>query len=134
MNFLNDPYVWFALAYLAFVMIWIERCQPCASRLKSSKSDQKCPHCDKWQSEHGGWAWVGNAENPEIDFAAECGGCGLFSYWVWVGPGICATFEEVKKPKLAPTNFHDTSFINGGYVSRAQCPPLRNPTTPPGDE
>src|SRR5690554_5804451 len=101
---------------------------------KKAVTDQKCPHCDKWQSEHGGWAWVGNTENPEIDFAAECGGCGLFSYWVWVGPGICATYEEVKKPKLAPTNFHDTSFINGGYVPRAQCPPLRNPITPPGGE
>ena len=63
-------------------------------------TDQKCPHCDKWQSESGGWAWIGNTENPEIDFAAECGGCGMFSYWVWVGPGICATFEEIEKKKV----------------------------------
>ena len=101
MSFFNDPFVWLALAYLAFVMIWIDRGFSGASTLKSSKSDQKCPHCDKWQSEHGGWAWVGNAENPEIDFAAECGGGGLFSCWVWVGPGICATFEEIEKKKVA---------------------------------
>lgn len=68
---------------------------------KKEVADQKCPHCGKWQSEHGGWAWVGNTENPEIDFAAECGGCGMFSLWVWIGPGICATFEEIEKQQVS---------------------------------
>ena len=102
MSFLNDPYVWFALAYLAFVMIWIERCRPCASRLKSSKSDQKCPHCGTWQSGCDGWLWVGNSENPEIDFVAICGECRMESRWVWVGPSTCATYEEINKPKRKP--------------------------------
>ena len=68
---------------------------------KKAKTDQKCPHCDKWQSEHGGWAWVGNTENPEIDFAAECGNCAEVSYWVWIGPGICETFEEIEKNRVS---------------------------------
>ena len=103
MSFFNDPFVWFALAYLAWVMFWIDRRCSCRSKLRLSKSDQKCPHCDVWQSDCGGWSWVGNAENPEIDFAAECGACGIFSYWVWIGPGVCETYEEVNKRKRKPT-------------------------------
>lgn len=70
-------------------------------RLALPTTDQKCPHCDKWQSEHGGWAWVGSTENPEIDFAAECGNCAEVSYWVWIGPGICETFEEIEKSRVS---------------------------------
>lgn len=102
MSFLNDPYVWFALAYLAFVMIWIERCRPCAAGPKLPKTDQKCPHCGTWQSDCGGWQWVGNSENHEIDFVAICGECRMESRWVWVGPSTCATYEEINKPKRRP--------------------------------
>lgn len=66
------------------------------------RADQKCPHCDTWQSECGGWHWVGNSENHEIDFVAICGECHRESSWVWIGPGICATYEEINKQKLTP--------------------------------
>ena len=101
MSFFTDPFVWLSVAYLAFVKILIDRGFSGASTSKSSKSDQKCPHCDKWQSEHGGWAWVGSTANPEIDFAAECGNCAEVSYWVWIGPGICETFEEIEKNRVS---------------------------------
>lgn len=98
MSFLNNYAVLFALAWLAFVIILTER----GTRLKlDQRSDQKCPHCDKWQSEHGGWARVGSTENPEIDFAAECGNCAEVSYWVWIGPGVCATYEEIYKTRAS---------------------------------
>ncbi len=68
-----------------------------ASSPKKSISDQKCPYCDTWQAEVGGWAWVGNSDNPMVDFAAECAECGMYSDWVWIGPGVCATYEEITK-------------------------------------
>lgn len=63
------------------------------------EADQKCPSCGTWQADCGGWAWVGNTENPQIDFAAECGACEFVSCWVWIGPGVCATYEEIEKQK-----------------------------------
>lgn len=65
-------------------------------------TDQKCPHCGTWQSDCGGWQWVGNSENHEIDFVAICGECRMESRWVWVGPSTCATYEEINKPKRKP--------------------------------
>lgn len=103
MSFFTDPFVWLSVAYLAFVKILIDRGFSGASTLKSSKSDQKCPHCGTWQSGCDGWLWVGNSENPEIDFVAICGECRMESRWVWVGPGICVTFEEINKPKRKST-------------------------------
>ena len=96
-------------------------------------TDQKCPHCGTWQSERGAKR-VGKSENPEIDFLIWCRACDIESAWVWIGPGICATYEEINKPKSTPSNFHGTSLRDGGYVPHSQRPPLRNPTAPPGDE
>lgn len=97
--------------------------------------DQRCPHCKTWQSECGGWRFVSASPvSAEIDFKAVCGSCAKESLWMWIGPGICATYEEINKPKSTPSNFHGTSFRDGGYVPHSQRPPLRNPTAPPGDE
>lgn len=67
---------------------------------KKARTDQKCPSCGTWQSKCGGWAWVGNSDNPMIDFSAECGSCGEYSSWVWIGPGVCATYEEITKQQV----------------------------------
>ncbi len=73
----------------------------CFATWPKGGTDQKCPHCGTRQSEVGGWAWVGNAENHEIDFAAECGKCGAYSDWVWVGPGVCETYEAIEAQQVA---------------------------------
>ena len=102
MTFFNDPFVWMAIAYTGLALIFTGRFIGPRPESAPPKSDQKCPHCNTWQSACGGWRWVGIAQNPEIDFSAQCGTCGMFSCWIWVGPGICATYEEIKKQKPTP--------------------------------
>lgn len=64
--------------------------------------DQRCPHCKTWQSDCGGWSAVLASVTPEINFFAECGNCGSYSKWVWIGPGVCMTYEEINKQKPTP--------------------------------
>ena len=73
----------------------------CFATWPKAGTDQKCPYCDTWQAEVGGWAWVGNNDNPMVDFAAECAKCGMYSDWVWIGPGVCAAYEEITKQQVS---------------------------------
>lgn len=65
------------------------------------RADQKYPHCGAWQSERMPKR-VGKSANPEIDFLISCRACDMESAWVWIGPGICATYEEINKQKPTP--------------------------------
>lgn len=69
----------------------------CFATWPKAGTDQKCPNCGTWQSEVGGWAWVGHSAHPEIDFKVECGKCGECSYWVWISPSTCIPCEEINK-------------------------------------
>lgn len=58
-------------------------------------TDLKCPHCGSWQSGCGGWVAIYAVTTPGVDFFAECGVCGSYSKWVWIGQGIYITYEKI---------------------------------------
>lgn len=55
--------------------------------MERTGGDQRCPHCDKWASEMGGWASA--QPDPEDQLLDEytCKNCGGKSSWLF-GPGV----------------------------------------------
>lgn len=54
--------------------------------LKTRFSDEKCPHCETWQSNCGGWKGISTEDpDPQHD-KLQCGRCGQWSTWFMGAP------------------------------------------------
>jgi hypothetical protein len=49
--------------------------------LETRYSDQKCPHCETWQGNCGGWKGIQPNEPDEMHDKLQCGKCGQWSTW-----------------------------------------------------
>ena len=53
--------------------------------LETRFSDQKCPHCNTWQGNCGGWREIQNNVPDEMHDRLRCGKCGQWSTWFDAG-------------------------------------------------
>jgi hypothetical protein len=69
-----------------------------AAYMAKNGGDEKCPHCNTWASERGGWVkHEQDCDNPELDrMTCHCGGQ---SQWLY-GPGLFLLIDKI--PKEAP--------------------------------
>lgn len=66
-------------------------------RNRRSQCDQKCPFCDVWQSQCGGWSKIRTIEPGE--YRLECGNCESWSRWSFNAPvAICLEPKEQELP------------------------------------
>lgn len=60
--------------------------------------DQKCPHCDTWQANCGGWAEVINNFPTSMNDKTKCGKCGQWTTWFDFGMGFAVADDETGEP------------------------------------
>ena len=49
-------------------------------------SDQKCPYCQTWQGNCGGWRSIVSSDPDPMHDKLECGKCGQWSTWFMGAP------------------------------------------------
>lgn len=54
--------------------------------IKTNHNDQKCPHCNTWQGNCGGWADIKPYDLDECHDKLKCGQCGQWSTWFCGAP------------------------------------------------
>lgn len=67
--------------------------------LRTRFNDQKCPHCETWQGNCGGWK--GRKQNVPDDMhdQMQCGKCGQWSTW-FMGAPVMILADSVKGEAL----------------------------------
>ena len=69
--------------------------------LETRYSDQKCPHCETWQGNCGGWREMqGNTPDQMYD-RLRCGKCGQWSTWFDAGMLMVLVDPAPEKEKAA---------------------------------
>lgn len=71
------------------IKLWAERKER-EAWLAKHFCDQKCPQCDTWQSNCGGWAEVERNTPTDQHDRCKCGKCGAVTTFLDIGIGFVA--------------------------------------------
>ena len=79
------------------IKLWAEKKER-EQWMKKHHCDQKCPKCNTWQANCGGWKDVMNNTPTHMNDKTQCGKCSQWTTWFDFGMGFVVADDETGEP------------------------------------